>query len=628
MRNSFLQSMSLFFAAFLITACDNAEGINFGANAGGLEQLAVEDKEQASGGERSGFSDADAIGVRPESSQSEDSASETGEESVSEPGEDLLTGSEDDAVEDISEASEASEQENSPVDTALDSSSLDESSSDQSDRDDELVEEEVDDVFQGGFGDAFAGAEAESDQDQGFGFTPAPGAEEELDEEDAEEVLGENETDMSSSGGGDELAMMDAEDSVDNGDMGQDGEQASDEGDDQNLEESDAIVGSEQEGEGDIDPILEPQNPLSELARLFQNLLTQGPIQVDARGEVQLTSQVLGLSDNGADQALIRYRLLGSGVSTGLIDGDTYRAPTTYSEIEALIEVSAEVDGQILSANLTIQVAPLQDGLVISSNSLIVRPGETAELQVQTLSGQPVDLSDVDITVDNPSSSFQVTLEGSQLSGPDFVDGEQIIVVEAALKSDPSVNGRVELAFVPGDRFFAGCFSADLPVVARFYQLPPKTKRLPDFSQMNSQGNLCLEQFDVPKRGFESGFPGVPGLFEWFAISAHSQIMIPEDGEYTFRLLSDDGAKLYIDGQLVVDNDGVHAPRSRSKKVTLSSGLKTLRLDYFQGPRFLIALQLFWKKPGQNGDQIIEKSAFRPPLVDQVPPEPFMNSGL
>jgi hypothetical protein len=52
--------------------------------------------------------------------------------------------------------------------------------------------------------------------------------------------------------------------------------------------------------------------------------------------------------------------------------------------------------------------------------------------------------------------------------------------------------------------------------------------------------------------------------------------------EITFQLVSDDGARLFIDGELVVDNWGTHAERSRGGKAALEPGLHHVRVDYFE----------------------------------------------
>ena len=45
-----------------------------------------------------------------------------------------------------------------------------------------------------------------------------------------------------------------------------------------------------------------------------------------------------------------------------------------------------------------------------------------------------------------------------------------------------------------------------------------------------------------------------------FAMRWRGEITIPSDGDYSFRTTSDDGSMLFIDRQLVVDNDGLHGP--------------------------------------------------------------------
>ena len=68
-----------------------------------------------------------------------------------------------------------------------------------------------------------------------------------------------------------------------------------------------------------------------------------------------------------------------------------------------------------------------------------------------------------------------------------------------------------------------------------------------------------------------------------FAALYEGDIEIATGGEYTFWTASDDGSKLYIDGNLVVDNDGTHAlTEVESVKVTLSPGHHTFRLEFFE----------------------------------------------
>lgn len=67
-----------------------------------------------------------------------------------------------------------------------------------------------------------------------------------------------------------------------------------------------------------------------------------------------------------------------------------------------------------------------------------------------------------------------------------------------------------------------------------------------------------------------------------FAVIFNSTLVIPEDGSYKFELASDDGSKLYIDRELVINNDGSHSFMSRFATVELKKGDHPVRVEYFE----------------------------------------------
>lgn len=67
-----------------------------------------------------------------------------------------------------------------------------------------------------------------------------------------------------------------------------------------------------------------------------------------------------------------------------------------------------------------------------------------------------------------------------------------------------------------------------------------------------------------------------------FAYEFEALIRIPERGVYRFYTYSDDGSKLWIDGEEVVDNDGSHNAQLARGKVALDAGFHRLRLRYFE----------------------------------------------
>lgn len=143
------------------------------------------------------------------------------------------------------------------------------------------------------------------------------------------------------------------------------------------------------------------------------------------------------------------------------------------------------------------------------------------------------------------------------------------------------------------------------PLRGAVYHLEAGANGLPDFSSAEPIGVIYTSRFDIPQRRFDEGFPGVTDRFEWFAIRYEGQFSVDREGTYTFRLNSDDGSRLYINGERVIDNDGQHPPRSMSGSIDLQQGNHTIVLEYYQGPRDLIALQLFVTPPGGR-EQILE----------------------
>lgn len=144
------------------------------------------------------------------------------------------------------------------------------------------------------------------------------------------------------------------------------------------------------------------------------------------------------------------------------------------------------------------------------------------------------------------------------------------------------------------------------------YYIPPGSRRLPRFPELEAAGAIYTDSLNIPRRRFENGFPGVTDRFEWFAIDYTGRFWIEEPGDYRFAVTSDDGANVYIDGHLEIYNNGIHAPVRRPATVQLTGGIHELRVSYFQGPRFEVALIL--EVAGPHGQwHTFSTNEFKPP---------------
>lgn len=65
-----------------------------------------------------------------------------------------------------------------------------------------------------------------------------------------------------------------------------------------------------------------------------------------------------------------------------------------------------------------------------------------------------------------------------------------------------------------------------------------------------------------------------------------------EAGEYEFQISSDDGSILYLDGALLLDNDGLHGHRSVNTITQLSAGIHAITITFFEwsGGEFVQAM--------------------------------------
>jgi len=134
---------------------------------------------------------------------------------------------------------------------------------------------------------------------------------------------------------------------------------------------------------------------------------------------------------------------------------------------------------------------------------------------------------------------------------------------------------------------------------------------------------VLLTDLDVPDRDWTAGFPGANGtpltepdgsiLNEWFAFDLNGKLQLPSsmsEGAYQFGFYSDDGAILYIDGQMIVNNDGTHSAQWKcGALVNLKHNEQhQIRVLYYQGPRYHIALQMFMR-PASEQSQPCDNAA-------------------
>ena len=127
---------------------------------------------------------------------------------------------------------------------------------------------------------------------------------------------------------------------------------------------------------------------------------------------------------------------------------------------------------------------------------------------------------------------------------------------------------------------------------------------------------IYFSNFNVPKRSFSEGF--IMGteplrdrdgdqLIEWFGIQVKGYTVLPPSkpaGAYHIATLSDDGVRVLIDGEVIINNPNTHAVTLDCSSSVLNfqpGDEKGFELQYFQGPRHHIALMVFVKRIDNPG---------------------------
>ena len=144
------------------------------------------------------------------------------------------------------------------------------------------------------------------------------------------------------------------------------------------------------------------------------------------------------------------------------------------------------------------------------------------------------------------------------------------------------------------------------------YYISHSIKNLEEMTKGKPRGTIYTSSLNIPTQDYKAGFPGISNRLEWFGIDYTGRFWIGKPGEYRFELTSDDGALLIIDDHVVIDNWGAHPAITLTGKVMLAGGIHTIRVPYFQGVRYQVALVLKIAGPGENF-RIFSTEEFKPP---------------
>lgn len=183
------------------------------------------------------------------------------------------------------------------------------------------------------------------------------------------------------------------------------------------------------------------------------------------------------------------------------------------------------------------------------------------------------------MTIRNPNAAGEIryTLDNSIPSaGSALYTGPVKIAQSTIVRASLFVAGQP--ASVPATGYFRildETRSGPRGLTYRVYLLPDTLVRLPDFAGLKPAASgtsheVTLTGLTLPRE-------------DNIAVAFDGSIQLTAAGTYSFALSSDDGSKLYVDGKLVVDNDGSHGVIMANGSIDLEPGKHALRVEWFNG---------------------------------------------
>ena len=99
-------------------------------------------------------------------------------------------------------------------------------------------------------------------------------------------------------------------------------------------------------------------------------------------------------------------------------------------------------------------------------------------------------------------------------------------------------------------------------------------EHLPDFKALGKPDRTGT----VPSVTLEPSFDA-----QGFAVRYVGLFEVPKTGVTRITARADDGVRVFVDDEIVVDDDGVHAARDVPGEIALAGGVHQMRVEYFQG---------------------------------------------
>lgn len=188
-----------------------------------------------------------------------------------------------------------------------------------------------------------------------------------------------------------------------------------------------------------------------------------------------------------------------------------------------------------------------------------------------------VDYVDFTMATETAGAEILYTLDGSdpteqsQLYVKPLRIDREILVKMRAFKKGMAPSIITSIALRPGDYMPPVDIQASQQGIA--YEIyEGQWQQMPDFSRLTP---IRTGMTDTMDHTLMSGK-------ENFAIVFKGMLKIPASGIYKLTTISDDGSRIKINGEVVLDNDGLHSTFEKSSVVALQKGFYPIVVEFFE----------------------------------------------
>jgi len=99
--------------------------------------------------------------------------------------------------------------------------------------------------------------------------------------------------------------------------------------------------------------------------------------------------------------------------------------------------------------------------------------------------------------------------------------------------------------------------------------------------------------------------PPMPGFrAEQFSVRWTGYVKVDEADLYEFYTISDDGVRLWVNDQQLIDDWQIHSGSLDKGEIRLTPGYHKIRLEYYQGNGDMV-IKLHWKRPADRQKKVI-----------------------